>query len=134
METDGTDYVYQWQYSTDGTRWTDCIDLGAKTSTYTFEMTADKIGQYRCVISNSKGTTVTSEVAKVKKPSAPAVTSEQVQVVKEDGTAFSMFKISESKVLENGETLEVTFSTSGKNYDKIYLGEKEDALKTPVIK
>ena len=133
VETDGTDYSYQWQYSTDGTNWTDCSDLSAKTSTYTFEMTADKVGQYRCVVSNANGSTVISDIAKVDRPSGPAVTGDQVQVVKSDGTEFSMFKISESKVLEDGENLDIMISTKNTSFDQIYLGEKEDVIKTPVI-
>ena len=133
VETDRTDYSYQWQYSTDGMNWKDCSDLSAKTSTYTFEMTADKVGQYRCVISNSNGSTVISDIAKVDRPSGPAVTGDRVQVVKADGTEFSMFKISESKVLEEGENLDITISTKNTSFDQIYLGEKEDVIKTPVI-
>lgn len=56
---------YQWQYSADGTSWTDCDGINAKTNIYTFQMAIDKIGQYRCIISDSNGTTVTSDVAKV---------------------------------------------------------------------
>lgn len=55
---------YQWQYSADGTSWTDCDGISAKTNIYTFQMAIDKIGQYRCIISDSNGTTVTSEDCK----------------------------------------------------------------------
>ena len=73
---------YQWQYSADGTSWIDCEGISAKNATYTFEMASDKVGQYRCVITDSNGTTATSNIAKVENPSAPAVTSSQVQVDK----------------------------------------------------
>ena len=123
---------YQWQYSADGTSWIDCEGISAKNATYTFEMASDKVGQYRCVITDSNGTTATSNIAKVENPSAPAVTSSQVQVVKSDGSTFKMFTVKESKVQEDGENLKVTISTQNVSFDKIYLGEKEDVIKTPV--
>ena len=123
---------YQWQYSADGTSWIDCEGISAKNATYTFEMATDKVGQYRCVITDSNGTTATSNIAKVENPSAPAVTSSQVQVVKSDGSTFKMFTVKESKVQEDGENLKVTISTQNVSFDKIYLGEKEDVIKTPV--
>ena len=123
---------YQWQYSADGTSWIDCEGISAKNATYTFEMASDKVGQYRCVITDSNGTTATSNIAKVENPSAPAVTSSQVQVVKSNGSTFKMFTVKESKVQEDGENLKVTISTQNVSFDKIYLGEKEDVIKTPV--
>lgn len=125
---------YQWQYSADGTSWTDCDGISAKTNIYTFQMAIDKIGQYRCIISDSNGTTVTSDVAKVENPSAPTVTGSKVQVVKADGSAFKMFVINESKVQEDGDNLEITISTKNVYFDKLYLGEKEDIIKNSVVK
>lgn len=116
---------YQWQYSADGTSWTDCDGINAKTNIYTFQMAIDKIGQYRCIISDSNGTTVTSDVAKVENPSAPTVTGSKVQVVKADGSAFKMFVVNKSKVQEDGDNLEITISTKNVSFDKLYLGEKK---------
>ena len=125
---------YQWQYSVDGTSWTDCDGISAKTNIYTFQMAIDKIGQYRCIISDSNGTTVTSDVAKVENPSAPTVTGSKVQVVKADGSAFKMFVVNESKVQKDGDNLEITISTKNVSFDKLYLGEKEDIIKNSVVK
>ena len=125
---------YQWQYSADGTSWTDCDGISAKTNIYTFQMAIDKIGQYRCIISDSNGTTVTSDVAKVEHPSAPTVTGSKVQVVKADGSAFKMFVVNKSKVQEDGDNLEITISTKNVSFDKLYLGEKEDIIKNSVVK
>ena len=124
---------YQWQYSADGTSWIDCEGISAKNATYTFEMTSDKVGQYRCVISDSNETTVTSDIAKVENPSAPNVEGSRVQVVKADGNEFAMFKINESKVVEDEENLDINISTTNTSFDQIYLGEKDDTIKTPVI-
>jgi len=125
---------YQWQYSADGTSWTDCDGISAKTNIYTFQMAIDKIGQYRCIISDSNGTTVTSDVAKVENPSVPTVTGSKVQVVKADGSAFKMFVVNKSKVQKDGDNLEITISTKNVSFDKLYLGEKEDIIKNSVVK
>ena len=60
----------------------------------------------------------------VQTANAPTVTSNTVQVVKEDGNVFAMFKITNSTVKKNGELYDVSFTTSSNSYDKIYLGSK----------
>lgn len=69
----------------------------------------------------------------VQTANAPTVTSNTVQVVKEDGNVFAMFKITTSTVKKNGELYDVSFTTSSNSYDKIYLGSKNDEAKEPVI-
>lgn len=69
----------------------------------------------------------------VQTANAPTVTSNTVQVVKEDGNVFAMFKITTSTVKKNGELYDVSFTTSRNSYDKIYLGSKNDEAKEPVI-
>ena len=70
----------------------------------------------------------------VQTANAPTVTSNTVQVVKEDGNVFAMFKITTSTVKKNGELYDVSFTTSSNSYDKIYLGSKNDEVKEPVVK
>ncbi len=124
---------YQWQYSADGNEWTDCTGDSAKTPEYRFIMSEDLAGQYRCVITDGNGTTATSSTAAVRVPSAPVVTGSTVKVVKDNGAEFAMFKVGESTVTAEGEELEITISTANTSFDKIYLGFKDDASKTPVI-
>ena len=64
VEADGTDCTYQWQYSTDGTNWTDCIEESAKSANYSFQMKAELAGKYHCVVKSASGE-VTSEAADV---------------------------------------------------------------------
>ena len=64
VEADGTDCTYQWQYSADGTNWTDCTEENAKSANFNFQMTAELAGKYHCVVKNASGE-VTSEVADV---------------------------------------------------------------------
>lgn len=59
----------------------------------------------------------------VQTANAPTVTNNTVQVVKEDGNVFAMFKITTSTVKKNGELYDVSFTTSS-NYDKIYWDQK----------
>lgn len=73
------------------------------------------------------------ENAIVQTANAPTVTGNTVQVVQENGNVFAMFKITTSTVKKNGELYDVSFTTSS-NYDKIYLGSKNDEVKEPVVK
>ena len=58
-------------------------------------------------------------------PTAPSVTGDSVKVVKEDGSEFKMFMVSESSVKKNEDKLKVTFSTTNISFDKLYLGSKD---------
>lgn len=133
VAADGNGITYQWQYSLDGTTWSDCAGGSAQTAAYTFTMTGSLAGQYRCVITDSNGTSVTSQSAAVGELSAPTVTGSAVRVVKQDGDNFKMFVVGESKVIKDGDNLEVTISTANTSFDKLYLGSKDDVLKTPAI-
>lgn len=74
------------------------------------------------------------ENAVVQTANAPTVTGNTVQVVQENGNVFEKFIITTSTVKKNGELYDVSFTTSSNNYDKIYLGSKNDEAKEPVIK
>ena len=132
-EIEGATFSYQWQFSTDGTNWTGCEGATATQATYTFTMTTQSAGQYRCVITDNKGTSVKSNNAVIREPSTPSVTGTTVKVVKEDGSEFKMFTVSKTAVTKSGNELEVTISTTNPSFDGIYLGSKDDAEKTPVI-
>lgn len=64
---------------------------------------------------------------------APSVTGESVKVIKEDAEEFKMFKVSESAVTKKDGQLEVTIKTKNTSFDALYLGSKEDLLKTSII-
>ena len=46
---------------------------------------------------------------------------------KADDTAYKMFKIASSSAELKGDKIKITLTSNGKNYNKIYLGHKEDA-------
>lgn len=125
---------YQWQYSTDGTNWAECTGDSAKTAAYSFTMEEGMSGyQYRCVIKDETGTTVISNIATVKLPTAPTVTGDKVKVVKSDGSEYAMFKVDESVVELSGDELNITISTKNVSYNKISLGSKDDVMTNPIV-
>ncbi len=130
---EGENLTYLWQFSADGATWTDCTGAGAATTEYQFTMAADTAGQYRCVVTDANGKSKTSDTATVREPVTPILTGDKVQVVKEDKTEFKMFAILDSSVTADGENLDIEFTTKKDNsYNRIYLGPKSDADKTPV--
>ncbi len=57
-----------------------------------------------------------------------------LEVVKDsDGAAFTMFKVTEYSLSNDGENLTITLSTTSKSFNKLYFGSIEDNPKTPVI-
>lgn len=57
-----------------------------------------------------------------------------LEVVKDsDGAAFKMFNVTEYTLLNDGENLTITLSTTSKRFNKLYFGSIEDNPKTPVI-
>ena len=64
---------------------------------------------------------------------APSVTGESVKVVKEDAEEFAMFKVSKSTVTKKDGELEITIKTEKAHYDALYLGSKDDLLKSSII-
>ena len=57
IEAEGEDLSYQWQYSWNGTTWSNCSSRGADTPEFTFTM-RDSFGKrlYRCSVSNENET------------------------------------------------------------------------------
>lgn len=84
VEAKGSDLQYQWYYSPDkGINWSKSGMTGCKTDTLTVNMTAARAGQmYRCEITDSLGTTLTSAAATLIRGVGPVVS-----FVDDDGTA-----------------------------------------------
>lgn len=64
---------------------------------------------------------------------SPSVTGESVKVVKENAEEFAMFKVSKSTVTKKDGELEITIKTEKAHYDALYLGSKDDLLKSSII-
>ena len=64
VEATGDGLTYQWQYSKNGANWYYTGMTGAKTAQLTVDATLARDGyQYRCVITDAYGTTVTTDAA-----------------------------------------------------------------------
>lgn len=129
----GVTLSYQWQKN-NGTDWVNCDGDGAQTASYGFTMSEAMAGSYRCRITDSTGTTVTTNSVSAVIATAPAVTGTAVCVVKNNGAVFTMFKIADSRVVEDGDELEITITTKNTSFDELYLGENDEENKTPVIR
>ena len=67
VEASGNNLTYQWQYSKDGVTWKNSTSSGATTSTMKIKVTSARNGQqYRCVIKDSDGNTVTTKTVMIK--------------------------------------------------------------------
>ena len=63
VEANRSDAAYQWQYSKNGTTWTNCTSKGYNTDTFSFLMKASLAGRYyRCTVTAGT-TTVISDAA-----------------------------------------------------------------------
>lgn len=82
---------------------------------------------------NSNDSTNTPEPELPPLQEAPSVTGESVKVVKEDAEEFKMFKVSKSTVTKKDGELEITIKTEKAHYDALYLGSKDDLLKSSII-
>ena len=56
-----------------------------------------------------------------------------MKVVKENAEEFAMFKVSKSTVTKKDGELEITIKTEKAHYDALYLGSKDDLLKSSII-
>ena len=74
----GTGLKYQWQYSANGgSTWADTALTGYNTATLTVTASANVNGrQYRCVVTDANGDTVTSNGAKLTVETGPKITSQ----------------------------------------------------------
>ena len=59
--------------------------------------------------------------------------SVEAPVIKEDGSVFKMFVISEATMINKGDKLVLTLKTNNTSFDKLYFGNNDDLAKAPVI-
>ncbi|MBQ1362783.1 MAG: hypothetical protein IIY43_07010, partial [Oscillospiraceae bacterium] len=87
----GTGLTYQWQYKTTTSNWTNSSSAttGYNTATLKVVGTAARNGfQYRCIVKDSNGNSVTSNAAKLTVSSGPVITTQPSnQTVAEGATA-----------------------------------------------
>ena len=67
-------YTYQWQYSTNGTSWTNSTIPSGRTQTYTTNAMLSRNGRKcRCIVKDASGATITSNYATLTVEAAPTV-------------------------------------------------------------
>ena len=77
-EADRDDVFYQWQWSKNGTTWTDCTYTGADTDTFSFTMKGTLDGRlYRCLIYNEDDEAVSRAARAVLASAEPLEITEQ---------------------------------------------------------
>lgn len=78
VEASGTDLSYQWQKSTNGGKtWGDCSSAAGKTAVFAFQASTTFNGWfYRCIVSDSVGSTTSDAVQLTVVSSAPVVTAQ----------------------------------------------------------
>ena len=86
VEAEGASLTYQWQYKTaSGTTWANTTLTGCNSDTLRVAASANNFGRsYRCIVTDTSGKSVTTEVAKLIKAAAPKITAQP-----EDQTAPS---------------------------------------------
>jgi len=88
--TDTTGLIYQWQYSKNGTTWSNATSDGSNTSSVEVEATVARNGyQYRCVITLPNSQKITSDAATLK---VISITSQPASVTVVEGTQVQ-FKV-----------------------------------------
>ena len=126
--TDG--FTYQWQYSKDGTSWTNTTMAGYNTSTLTVEATVARNGyQYRCVLTGAKKSTLTSKAATLTVGKAVAISQQPVDQLAADGTQAKF-----TVAAENVQSYQWQYSKNGSSWSNTAMtGCKTDTLTVDVI-
>ena len=111
VKATGTGLTYQWQVSTDGGKnWKNTGVSGNKTSKITITAVSGISGyQYRCIVTDSSGKSVTSEVCILTVSSVLAITSQPESATVESGKTQSF----EVKASGSGLTYQWQVSTDG---------------------
>ena len=86
----GTSLTYQWQYSTNGTSWTNSTMAGSKTDTLTMQLTEARLKyRFRCVVTDKYGESVTTDAARLVKLEVFEIVTAPVDFEGELGAAAS---------------------------------------------
>ncbi len=94
VKAEGTGLKYQWQWRpNEATNWAFTGASGNKTSVLNDTITSSRIGnQYRCIITDSAGNSVTSDVVTLKEKRTPITISElsSITVLENNNVTFSI--------------------------------------------
>ena len=89
IEVIGSNPVYQWQFSTNGTTWRNCTGAGYDTDTFSFTMKEKFAGrQYRCIVTTDN-TTLTSDAATLSLEQSDGIIEQPADVAASVGETVS---------------------------------------------
>ena len=122
--------TYQWQVSTNGKKWSNAEDKGAKTKKLTVTVDEDTFGkQYRCVAKDKNGK-AGSNVVKVKKPFTLTVTPESRKLAVGKTAKFT----AKAKGTSGGVKYQWMYSANGgKKWQKTTLTGAKKAILKPKV-
>ena len=113
VEAEGDGVSYQWQYSNSGSSsWKNSTMAGSTTNKIEVNITKGRLGQkYRCIVMDSKGNKLTSEVAEIQQE-----TEKELAIIQQPKTVVG--KIGDKAVFTveaegNGLTYQWQYSNSG---------------------
>lgn len=124
----GTNLTYQWQTNKNGT-WADSSLTGAKTSSLSIDLTAARNGyKFRCIIKDSKGNTLTSNVATLTVTQGVAITKDP------ENASGPVNGKATFKVVTSGEGLKYQWQVNKGNgwADSSMTGSKTDTLSVDI--
>ena len=112
MAATGSNLKYQWQYSTDGSKWNNTALTGYNTSKLQVGVSSTTNGRlYRCKITDGSGNSVTSNAAKLTMLSTLSITTQPINQSAASGYVYFT-------VVANGEGLKYRWqwSSDGKTW------------------
>ena len=90
VEASGNSLSYQWQYSTNGTKWRNCSSAGALTPEFSFVMQEKYDGRfYRCIVSSGEESLI-SEAAEITFRRPLVILFQPSDVIAPEGSAVSV--------------------------------------------
>ncbi|WP_230399204.1 beta-L-arabinofuranosidase domain-containing protein [Novisyntrophococcus fermenticellae] len=135
VEAEGSDLSYQWEYcNINSNIWRISSMTGNDTKEISVPITRLRDGQrYRCVITDGRGNTATSEMAALKIGAADGAPVITLQPVSYRGAIGEMATFT-GKAQGEGLTLQWQYCNEGSNIwrDSSMVGNKSDMLKVPV--
>ncbi len=125
VAAEGEGLTYQWQYSANGTKWGNASSTGSTTATISVKVALARDGyQYRCVIKDDAGNSVTSAAAKLTvgetEPETPPTSTLKITAQPKNVTspAGKTVKFTVAAEGEGALTYQWQYSTNGTTWSK----------------
>ena len=132
VEVNRDDVTYQWYYSIDGKTWAKSGASGATTAALSVQVIASRLGQmYRCVITDSRGNQVTSNVVSLNLPESTIVIHAQPENFVGAVADTATFTV---EATGEGLTYRWYYSTDGKGWAESWTSGYNTPTASPVLR